>query len=71
MPKMNGYEATKKIRESEKNTSEHLMIIPLTANAIKGDKKCIEVGMEEYLSKPVRINELKASIEKVNSNKTQ
>ena len=59
MPVMNGYEATARIRDLEKTTGGHILIIGLTANAMKGDReKCIDAGMDEYLSKPVRMPEL-------------
>jgi len=54
MPEMNGHEATKAIREIEKSKDIHTPIIGITAHAIKGDmEKCFEVGMDDYLSKPV------------------
>lgn len=60
MPIMDGFEATEKIRELEKNTnSKRVPIIALTANAMKGDReKCIGKGMDDFLSKPFRMNEL-------------
>jgi len=76
MPVMNGYETTKQIRklELEKKNSEpdsaelftkSIKIIGLTANAMEGDReKCIEVGMDDYLSKPVRIERLGIAIAK-------
>ncbi len=56
MPIMDGFEATRQVREHEKkNNLTHIPIIALTANAMKGDKeRCIEAGMDDYLSKPVR-----------------
>lgn len=55
MPIMNGYEATKIIRELEKETETHTPIIALTAYAMKSDKdQCIEAGMDNYLSKPFK-----------------
>lgn len=64
MPEMNGYEATKKIRELE-NDNKDTVIIALTANATTEDReKCILSGMDDYLSKPINIEELKRIIEK-------
>lgn len=59
MPVMNGVEATRAIRESEKETMRHVNIIALTAYAMKEDReKFIREGMDDYLSKPVRAEEL-------------
>ena len=54
MPRMNGMEATKHIREIEQESSFHrIPIIAVTANALVGDKeKFLEVGMDDYISKP-------------------
>ncbi|KAL7231290.1 hypothetical protein ACSBR2_009538 [Camellia fascicularis] len=54
MPKMDGYEATKAIRKSELGTSSHIPIVALTAHAMSSDEaKCLEVGMDAYLTKPI------------------
>lgn len=54
MPVMDGFEATRSIRQFElKNTVKNVPIVALTANAMEGDReKCIDVGMNDYLSKP-------------------
>ena len=69
MPEMDGLEATKLIREREKETRKHIPIIALTANAFEEDRrKCLEVGMDDYTSKPIRIQELFKIIESLLEN---
>ncbi len=64
MPEMNGFEATGIIRQKELITGDHIPIIALTAHAMMGDKeRCIEAGMDDYLSKPIRSEELFHMIE--------
>lgn len=59
MPEMDGIDTTLKIREKEKNTNIHIPIIALTAYAIQGDKeKFLSAGMDNYISKPVKVDEL-------------
>jgi CheY-like chemotaxis protein len=70
MPLMNGYEATDRIRQREKQTGIHTYIIGLTANAMSGDKeKCLQAGMDGYISKPMHLRDLTAAIAKLNLTK--
>lgn len=62
MPMMDGYEATKKIRNTE---SKHIPIIAMTAHAMQGDReKCLEVGMDDYLTKPFGFNQVIEMLQK-------
>ncbi len=56
MPEMDGYEATRRIRDKRSNVQNpDIPIIALTANALKGDReKCLEAGMNDFIAKPVR-----------------
>jgi CheY-like chemotaxis protein len=59
MPEMDGFQATRAIREQEARTGAHLPIIALTAHAMNGYRqKCLDAGMDDYLAKPVRSQDL-------------
>ena len=66
MPEMDGFEATKLIREEEKDSGTHLPIIALTAHAMQGDEeRCLACGMDGYVTKPIKLEVLFSVIEKV------
>ncbi|WP_027716217.1 response regulator [Desulfuromonas sp. TF] len=59
MPVMDGLSATRKIREKESERGGHTIIIALTAYAMAGDRKrCLDAGMDEYMSKPIDFEQL-------------
>jgi two-component system, sensor histidine kinase and response regulator len=71
MPEMDGYEATRAIRKWEQSAESPppwpvpIYIIAVTAHAMEGDReKCLAVGMSDYLSKPMRVPELQAALER-------
>ena len=64
MPVMDGFQATKIIREHEQGSQQHLRIIAMTAHALKGDQeRCLAAGMDGYLAKPVQEKDLLAMVE--------
>jgi signal transduction histidine kinase len=65
MPEMDGFEATRQIRQRERN-GHHPKIVALTADVLKGEReKCLEIGMDDYATKPIKIDVLKKIIESV------
>jgi PAS domain S-box-containing protein len=64
MPEMDGFEASRAIRERERATGTHVPIVALTAHALKGDReRCLEAGMDGYLAKPIDLDQLVAAVE--------
>lgn len=65
MPVMDGFEAIRAIRAKERCTGAHIPIIALTAHAMKGDReKCLGVGADDYVPKPIRTPELLAALDR-------
>jgi CheY-like chemotaxis protein len=65
MPEMDGFEATRAIRAGEQPRQTHIPIVALTAHAMKGDReRCLECGMDSYVEKPIRSEELLATIDR-------
>ena len=66
MPEMDGLQATVAIRLGELQSGKHIPIIAMTAHAMAGDKqRCVEAGMDGYISKPLRVEDLFSAIEEV------
>lgn len=71
MPVLDGFAATTEIRELEGDSPHKIPIIALTAHAMKGDReRCLAVGMNEYVSKPFRPQELFAAVERVHEDES-
>ncbi|KAK1080366.1 Chk1 protein kinase [Friedmanniomyces endolithicus] len=64
MPVLDGYNATREIRKHEDVNVREVLVIAMTASAIRGDReRCLEAGMNNYLAKPVRADMLKQMLE--------
>ncbi len=69
MPNMDGFAATQAIREQEKQTGKHQPIVAMTAHAMQGDReKCLSMGMDDYISKPMKAQELYKTVARVLDN---
>ncbi len=69
MPEMDGFELTKNIRSQEAG-HKHIPIVALTANALKGEREhCLDTGMDDYLTKPAQLEDLRSVLEKYLSGK--
>jgi PAS domain S-box-containing protein len=65
MPEMGGFEAARAIRQRERPAGPRLPLVALTAHAMQGDReRCLAAGMDGYLSKPVDVDELVATVER-------
>ncbi|MEN3369998.1 MAG: hypothetical protein V7609_2141 [Verrucomicrobiota bacterium] len=64
MPEMDGFEATRQIRELEETTGGDMRIVAMTAHAMAGDReRCLAAGMDDYVSKPLRKEDLLRALE--------
>ena len=69
MPGLDGLETTTKIRLKENSTGQHLPIVAMTAHAMSGDKEeYLQSGIDDYVSKPIRLRDLKSTLERVVEN---
>jgi two-component system, sensor histidine kinase and response regulator len=66
MPEMDGFEVTAAIRAAERATGAHILILATTAHALVGDReRCLDAGMDEYISKPIHAKTLNSTLAKL------
>lgn len=69
MPVLDGLSATAALRERERDSGQHLPVVAMTANAMKGDReRCMDAGMDDYVSKPIEPAELYRVVESIPAN---
>ena len=72
MPVMDGFEATRRIRAAERPGGDAPVIVALTADSLASDRqRCLDVGMNDFLTKPVSSSQLSATIERWTGRRTQ
>ncbi len=65
MPEMDGLVATRAIREAERISGRHVVVVALTANVLEGDRKaCVDAGMDDFLAKPLQLDALRTVLER-------